>query len=128
MNGSLVSLGKTVKLGDETVTLQTFFASYTGTYLILTARAKGGRPPVVPEVTAAQGNVAVQGVTPLSNDAVAAWISLPVVLANFNTAGGGIGIRLMGKSAIPLALTLGRGPSGGPPVSSSAQEVPVGPP
>ncbi len=76
--GSLVPISRSLEIDGETVTLEAFYATYLGSYIVFRVRARDGAP-VLPTLEAAPGGGAASPAasTPLSRDEVAGYWTLP---------------------------------------------------
>lgn len=76
-DGSLVPLRRTLQFSGETVTIQAFYATYLGAYVVFTAEGKSGNPAVIPDLAlgpASELNAASS--TPTTADGLAGYWQL----------------------------------------------------
>lgn len=77
-DGSLVPLHQTVRIGDETVTLRAFYATYFGSYVVFTAQGQRGTSAVMPNVSSVREAIgpAPGGSAPTGKGALAGYVEL----------------------------------------------------
>lgn len=78
VDGSLVPLHQTVRIGDETVTLRAFYATYFGSYVVFTAQGQRGTSAVVPNVSSGREAIgpAPGSSAPTGKGALAGYVEL----------------------------------------------------
>ncbi len=75
-DGSLVPLHKSVRIGDETVQLRAFYATYFGSYVVFTAEGVNGSAAVVPNVAGQTAGAIPGSSAPTAKDAIAGYFEL----------------------------------------------------